>query len=125
MSATLASPTRRVKVYPPARCHAVLLRRVVYPCTLCPNGFPGSVELNGELYALRCYTSPAANAEGFVVEGYRFEKFAGQDEPRDVACTPYGLSCDCPDATFRRRAGGEGCKHCRCVRQFQSEGKLI
>ena len=121
-TAPVVNPVRRPKVYPPARCDVLLLRPLVYPCEMLPQGIPALLSLNDEDYHLTAYATWAG--VNLVVDGYRFQKVAEPaSEPRDVSCTRYGLECDCPDRIFRKRIGGE-CKHMRCVRILRERGDL-
>lgn len=116
MSATL---TRTRKPAQPLNPAVELVRPVCYPCTLLPAGQPGVVEVNGTVYLLQAVCTTRSGA--VEVLGYRFLK--GDGETRDVADTPHGLECDCPDALYRPRPGG--CKHCCCVRILRERGQLI
>ena len=108
------------KTYPSATAEVEILRPICYPCVLLPDGQPGMVRINANIYLL--YPLLSWEGDDFKAEGYRFVK--SDTETHDVRITRWGYECDCPDATFRSRRDGQ-CKHTKTVRHLREEGNLI
>ena len=57
---------------------------------------------------------PLGGHDASIMKAFRLRKFDGTDY--DIAQTAEGISCDCPDFTFRREAiDPSGCKHIKAL----------
>jgi len=91
------------------RCRCV--QKPIAPCTLCPDGYPGVVEIQGDTYLVRYHN------EGEEIAGIRLVKIGAGGAPYDIG--PDGL-CDCADCTFRERE----CKHMVALGQLIERGEI-
>ena len=103
----------------PAKCECELLDDPISPCEILPNGFPGTMTINGTLYAVSIigYLPPIGEP---VIEGYRLTKDNG--EAHDICLVVGRLECSCGDWMWRRAAQQTrelaDCKHCKAVNQL-------
>src|SRR5690349_12977196 len=93
---------------PPVTPDVHWLERPLWPCTDLPQGRPGTVAINGTLYAVMPLVEDL-HTYGFVLcrDGLK-DWYQVQVE---------GWVCSCPDATFRQRE----CKHSYAIRLLGSQ----
>jgi hypothetical protein len=69
-----------------------------------------SLFINGTAYHVRQLSTDALTA----IKAFRLRKFDGTEY--DIAHTVHGITCDCPDFTFKREGiDPEGCKHIKAL----------
>lgn len=103
MHQTTANASRRL---PPARAEWRWLHQPIAPCELSPEGLPGMLLLNGLPYMVTLLGDLPERGPA-VLRGVRITRPDGK--VYDLTREPWGLQCNCPDATYRTRVGG--CKH--------------
>ena len=107
------------RILKPAKCECELLAPPVSPCEILPQGFPGSLRINGHEYGVVILGYLPEVGEP-VVDGYRLTK--GDGTAHDLCLVAGILECTCGDFEFRRAARDpKGCKHCQAVRQLLQE----
>lgn len=97
-----------------------LLRKPIWPCELLPEGEPGEVEINGQVYDLAVNADLPEHGEP-VTYGFRLTN-RESERVYDVDCSSQWLTCDCADATYNDPAGG--CKHSRAIRDLRERGEI-
>lgn len=124
----MATMTKTKKVNEPVKGSVKVIRAVVAPCVMCPDGLPGLVEITSETqkgpvrksYVLVCFAT--LTPESLTVDGYRLTEsgsksaYESYDLPADLSC------CECLDNAFRPREGG--CKHQKALLALRRQGKL-
>lgn len=104
----------------PAKCECEMLADPIPPCEMLRNGCPGSLTINGTLYAVSLIAHlPPAPAEP-VIDGYRLTKENG--ESHDLCLVNGRVECTCGDWELRRAAMQEAvlmdCKHIKAIKQL-------
>ena len=85
----------------------VIRRRVKVPTGVCRL----TLDINGTAYAV----IPNRGASELVSRAFRLRKADGTTY--DVATTPHGATCDCPDYLFNRQDKDvAGCKHVKAMK---------
>ncbi len=107
------------RIIKPAKCECELLCAPIAPCEILRNGCPGSLTINGTLYAVSILGSLPAEGEP-IVDGYRMTKENG--ESHDLCLFAGRVECSCGDYEFRRApqqtAELMDCKHIKAVKQL-------
>ena len=113
-------PARR-KINPVVLSEATVLGKPVCVCEMQPQGIPGTVSINGQVYTL-AYNATLPETGEPIIHGYTLTSTAtgkSYDIPADVS------TCDCPDWFFRRNTVAHPrCKHQISLRQWKETGKV-
>jgi len=117
---TVAKDARPVKPRPrkplaPVPLSWQWLYRPLFPCTLLPDGSPGLMLLNKQVYLVSVLGELPADGP-VIVRGVRFTKADGS--VYDVSADTFG--CDCGDGTYRPERP-HGCKHARAAREWLTQ----
>lgn len=111
---TTSSVRRAYSPYAPAikNLEVELLVAPIAPCTIFPEGKPGTLVINGAEYGLAYIAHEVGDVDGYQITA----------DGKVYDLTADLTSCDCPDFTYRIRPGG--CKHCVALRQLQAAEKI-
>jgi len=111
---TTSSVRRAYSPYAPAlkNVEAELIVAPIAPCTIFPEGKPGTVTINGAEYGLAYIAHNPGDVDGYQITA----------DGKVYDLTADLTSCDCPDATYRIRPGG--CKHATGLRLLRDAEKI-
>ncbi len=113
--------TTRRRILPVRLEEATVLSKPVCCCEMQPDGIPGRVSINGQVYLL-AYNATLPEAGEPVVHGYTLTSTAtgkSYDVPADLS------DCSCPDFCFRRNSVAHPCcKHQLSMRRWREQGKV-
>jgi hypothetical protein len=90
---------------------------------MIPAGLPGLLLIGEQVYMVTVHAELPADGSEAVVTGFRVTKATGEVYDLDPS-RPWGLQCDCPDATYRPNRPG-GCKHAVALRQALGEYRSL